>query len=49
MWDKPHIYTNTVAVDGGWKRQLVAEDGWRWLEMAAGPKPLGLKLVLRAL
>jgi hypothetical protein len=31
-----------VAVDGGWQRQ------W-WLEMAAGPKPLGLKLVLKAL
>jgi hypothetical protein len=31
-----------VAVDGGWQRQ------W-WLEMVAGPKSLGLKLVLKAL
>jgi hypothetical protein len=35
-----------VVVNGS----LVAvAGGWRWLEVAAGPKPLHLKLVLRTL
>jgi hypothetical protein len=37
-----------VAVGGGW-RLAAAAGGWRWLEVAAGPKRLGLRLVLRAL
>jgi hypothetical protein len=38
-----------VAVDGGRWRWTAAGSGSSWLEMAAGPKSLGLKLVLRAL
>jgi hypothetical protein len=33
---------------GGWWL-AAAVGGWRWLEVAAGPKRLGLRLVLRAL
>jgi hypothetical protein len=33
---------------GRWRWTAAGSGSW-WLEMAAGPKPLGLKLVLKAL